>query len=143
MTRLVSLAAKSLAVLLLGSAALSVNLHAQSDALTITVPFPFTVGAQTLPPGTYRFSMESSHFLLTVINGKTNKMEAFVVHPELQRTPEPHGLLVFRNSRGGSILSEVHFAGSEEFTELPQPHRAPKRVTMRASTADASSAARR
>jgi hypothetical protein len=121
MTKFTSLVVTSLVTLLIDSATLAPNLQAQGDdAITLRVPFSFTVGTQSIAPGTYQFSLLSSQFLLTVVNVKTGDTEIFTVRPERQRAPDQHGRLVFRNSEGSSVLNEVHFPGAGLFSEVIQ-----------------------
>jgi hypothetical protein len=121
MTRFTSLIVKSLVTLLIGSAMLATNLQAQSDdAITVRVPFSFTVGTQSIAPGTYQFSLLSSQFLLSVVNVKTGDGKMFSVHPEQERVVDQHGLLVFRNTEGSSVLNEIHFPGTKMFSEVIQ-----------------------
>ena len=112
-------AIKSLVIMLIGSGALAINLHAQTDLVeTARIPFPFTVGTQSIAPGTYQFILESSPFLLSVVNVTTGDMEMFAVHPEQQRAVAPHGHLIFRKSEGRSVLNEVHYSGTTMFSEV-------------------------
>lgn len=119
MTRFTSLFGKSLlALLIAGGAALPTSMQAQDDAITVSVPFPFTVGTQSIAPGTYRFRLVSSQFLLSVTNVKTGHEELFAVHPDRQRSVQVRGGLTFGNSAGRSILNEVHFPGTDTFSEV-------------------------
>ena len=119
MKRFTSLVAQSLVTFLIAGGTIASTLHAQSnDAITVRVPFPFTVGTQNLAPGTYQFSLPSSPFALSVLNVKTGDLETFNVHPEQQRAIEQNGRLVFRNYEDGSVLSEIHFAGTGVFSEV-------------------------
>jgi hypothetical protein len=121
MTKFTSLVVTSLVSLLIGSATLATNLQAQSDdAITIRIPFPFTLGTQSIAPGTYQFSLLSSRFVLCVVNVKTGAREMFDVRPEQQRAVDQHGRLVFRNTEGSSVLNEVHFPGTRLFSEVIQ-----------------------
>jgi hypothetical protein len=121
MTKFTSLVVTSLVTLLIDSATLAPNLQAQGDdAITLRVPFSFTVGTESIAPGTYQFSLLSSQFLLSVVNVKTGDTEIFTVRPERQRVPDQHGRLVFRNSEGSSVLNEVHFPGAGLFSEVIQ-----------------------
>jgi hypothetical protein len=123
MTKFTSLVVTSLVTLLIDSTTLATNLQAQNDdAITIRVPFSFTVGTQSIAPGTYRFSLVSSQFLLSVVNIKTGDMNLFVVRPEQQRAVDQHARLVFRNTEGSSVLNEVHFSGTSRFSEVVQLH---------------------
>jgi hypothetical protein len=127
MTRFMLLVAKSLATLVIGAGTLTMNLHAQSDTITVSIPFPFTVSTENIAPGTYRFSLVSSQFLLSVLNVKTGDVEMFDVRPEQEGALEqPHGHLVFRNSAGSRVLNEVHFPGTDTFSELTPRRRAGK-----------------
>lgn len=119
MTRITSLILKSLVTILIAGGALAPNLHAQSaDAISLRIPFPFTVGAETLAPGTYQFHLLSTHFVLAMQNVKTGVMEVFEVRPEAQRTVDEDARLVFRNSEGASVLNEVHFPGAHSFSQV-------------------------
>lgn len=118
MKRITSLFAKSLFTLLIAGGTLATHLQAQNESMTVTVPFPFTVGTQCIAPGTYRFSLITSQYMLSVVNLKTGYKEIFAVHPEDQPRSEPSGRLVFRGSDGPRILDELHFAGSDQFSEL-------------------------
>lgn len=138
MTKFTSLVVTSLATLLIGSATLAINLQAQSDdAITVRVPFSFTVGTQSIAPGTYRFSLLSSQFLLSAVNVKTGDMEMFDVRPEQQRAVDQHGRLVFRNTEGSSVLNEVHFPGTGLFSEVIQ-RRDDRRLEAKRSSTDSS-----
>jgi hypothetical protein len=114
---------KSMVIVLVFFGPLAANLQAQSDAITVRVPFPFTVGAQTIAAGAYQFSLVSSglgsdEFLLSMLNIKTGDAEMFAVHPEQQPAFEQQGHLNFRNSANGKVLTEVHFPGTDTFSEL-------------------------
>jgi hypothetical protein len=143
MTRFTSFVVKSLVTLLIGSGTLATNLQAQSGAITVSVPFPFIVGTQTIAPGTYQFSLLSTHFLLSVLNVKTGHTEIFTVRPERQRVPERHGCVVFGNSEGSSVLNEVHFPGTGLFSEVIQRHDVPRIEAKRTSTDHSISMAQR
>ena len=123
MKRLPTVFIKSLFTILIGCGALAADLQAQSDAITVRVPFRFSVGAQNIAPGTYRFSlvssrMEMSQFLLSILDVNSGDAEVVAVRPEQQRTFEQHGHLIFRNSEGHNVLAEVHFPGTDTFSEL-------------------------
>jgi hypothetical protein len=143
MTRLTSLIAKSLLMLLVVSGILATNLQAQSSAFTVSVSFPFTVDTQTLAPGTYQFSLDFDSFLLSVFDVKTSHEKLFLVRPALQPAVEQRGRLVFRNSEGYRALNEVHLPGSEMFLEVVQGHRAERIEAQRSSPGNPISAPRR
>ncbi|MGC2638588.1 MAG: hypothetical protein WA294_15505 [Acidobacteriaceae bacterium] len=134
MTRFQSLTTQWLVTLLMIDGALSTNLHAQSDdAITISVPFPFTVGTQKLAPGTYQFSLPIGHFLLSVRNVKTGEGTLLNVHPEQQRAVDQYGSVVFRYFDGRSALNEIHFPGEAQFSELVERHAARKMAARKSS----------
>lgn len=149
MKRTSLLVIKSLITILIGSGTLAANLHAQSDiAITVSVSFPFTLGEQSIAPGTYQFSLasnrlEPNQFLLSVLNVKTGHMEMFPVHPERQRTFEQRGRLIFRNSAGRSVLAEVHFPGTDTFSEVIQRRHTETTETKPSSTSSFVSVAQR
>lgn len=143
MKRITSLVVKSLATFLIGSGSLAMNLQAQSEAITVSVPFPFTVGTQSIEPGIYQFSLLSSQFLLSVLNVKTGDMEIFSVHPEQLRAVEQQGRVVFSNSEGCSALSQIYFPGALTFSEIDQRHCAARTEAKRFPTGDSNAVARR
>jgi hypothetical protein len=144
MSKFKSFVVPSLVTLLMSSATLATNLHAQNDdAITVRVPFSFTVGTQSIAPGTYQFSLNYSQFLLSVFNVKTGDREMFNVHPEPQRGTEQRGRVVFRNDEQSTILNEVHFPGTELFSEVIQRHGAGRIEAKRSSTDDLISIAQR
>ncbi len=123
MTRFTSLVTLSLAALLIAGGTMTMNGQTRDAAITVSVPFPFTVGTQSMRPGTYRFSPGSTPFLLSVFNVKTGDMQMFTVHPERQRSTEQRGHLLFGRFADRSVLNEVHFPGTDEWSELVQPRR--------------------
>jgi hypothetical protein len=144
MTKFTSLVVTSLATLLIGSATLATNMQAQNDdAITLRVPFSFTVGEQSIAPGTYQFSLLSNHFLLSVLNVKTGDTQIFTVRPELQRAPDQRGRLVFRNSEGSSVLNEVHFPGTGLYSEVIERRDDRRIEAKRSSTGDSITVAQR
>ncbi|MGH9586102.1 MAG: hypothetical protein ACRD3F_04075 [Acidobacteriaceae bacterium] len=143
MTRFRSLVIQSLATVLIGSAALATNLQAQSDVITVSVPFRFAVGTTTIAPGTYQFSLPSSQFVLSVVNVKTGATKIFPVRPERQRGIEQRSRLVFRNAEGSNVLNEIHFPGTRVFSEVIQRRKARTMEAKKPSTDDSNSVAQR
>lgn len=123
MKRITSLVVQSLVALLIATGTLAGNLQAQTDlSMTVSVPFQFTVGTQSIAPGTYRFSLISSSFGLSVRNVKTGQERVFPLRPGQQRAFESQGRLIFRNSDGCSVLSEIYFPGTDRLSEVSQRH---------------------
>jgi hypothetical protein len=134
MNRITSLVVQSLVAILIGSGALATNLQAQVDlSMTTSISFPFTVGTETIPPGTYQFSLASSPFLLSVLNVKTGHEQVFFVRPEKQRAFRSYGRLIFQGSEGCSALSQIHFPGTNTFSEIDQRHNAAKFAAKKCS----------
>jgi hypothetical protein len=69
-------------------------------------------------------------FLLSVTNVKTGDKELFTVRPENQCRIEDHGRLIFRDSDGSDTLNEVHFPGTDMFSELIVRH-GPRRMVAK------------
>ncbi len=134
MTRLSSLVIQSLVTVLIGGATLTNNLQAQiDDSITVRVPFRFTVGTETIAPGTYQFSLPYDHFLLSVINVKTGGREMFPVLPERQRGVEQRGHLLFHDSEETHVLNEIYFPGTDSFSEVVE-RRGPGRMEAKKSS---------
>lgn len=113
-----TLVARSLAALLIASGSLVMNGQTIGDAIKVDVPFAFTVGTQSMAPGTYLFSVDSGPFLLSVVNIKTGAVRMFTVHPERDKTIEDTGHLIFDKFADRHVLNEIHFRGSDEWSEL-------------------------
>lgn len=117
-----SLTARLLVILLIGGGAFAIPLQAQDDAaVTVSIPFPFTVGAANLAPGTYQFTLVSQ-ILLSVTDVKTGHEQVFLVRPDRQRAFEAHARLLFGISEGHRSLNEVHFPGTDRFSDVIQRH---------------------
>jgi hypothetical protein len=144
MKRITSVVVKSLVTMLIGSGTLRGNLQAQSDlSMTASIPFPFTVGTHSIPAGTYRFSLPSSPFLLSVFNVKNGHEQLYPVRPEQQRAFEPHGRLIFRNSEGRRALSRIYLPGTGTFSEVTIGTMSGRVEAKRFSTGDSTSVAQR
>ena len=139
-----SLLTKSLLGILLAGGALTTNLQAQSDlAVTVSIPFPFTVDGHSMAAGTYQFSLVSSPFLVSVLNVKTGLKEMFPVRPKQQLTPEESGRVKFHDANSHPMLSEIHFPGTDRFIELDQRYVVGRRDVKSSPTAQSISVAQR
>lgn len=148
MTRFRSVLAKSLLALLIACGTFATTMQAQDGAITVSVPFAFTVGSQSLAPGTYQFSLDysalgSDQFLLSVLNVKTSAMELFDVLPQRQRMVEERGHLTFHTSADRHVLAEVHFPGTDTFSELSPRRPAGNSPAMQSSASKSVPEARR
>ncbi len=144
MNRITSRIVNSLVAVLLSSGLSASYLQAQTDqAMTFKIPFTFTVGAQRIPPGTYRFSLASDPFFLSIVNVRNGHERSCLVRSEQQRGIEPQGRLVFHDYDGSSTLNEIHFLGTETFAEVIQRHGAQRIEAKSSSTGKSFSMAKR
>jgi hypothetical protein len=135
---------KTLATILICGGSVAINLQAQDDtAMTVSIPFAFTVGRQNIAPGTYQFKLGSDPFLLSVRNVKSGHEEIFPVRPEQPRPFEPRERLIFRNSEGCRALNEVRFPGTGAFMEVIQRHGNERVEAKGSSTGNSVSVAQR
>ncbi|HVT98581.1 MAG TPA: hypothetical protein VHE33_13850 [Acidobacteriaceae bacterium] len=143
MKRLSLFAVQFLAAALVGSVC-GPSLRAQSDiAITASVSHAFTIGTQTLGAGTYRFSQGSDAFLLSVINVKTGEQKLFTVLPEQHGDFAQQGYLRFRTVGESSVLSEIHFSGTDVFSAVVQKQKPERRLAKKSSAKDTVSVAQR
>lgn len=131
MRRFTSYFAKSLVALLLVGGPFATYMQAQNDAVTVSVPFRFTMGTHSIAPGMYQFALVSSQFLLSVTNVKTGRVEMFDVRPERQSSVEERGRLTFRNAAGRNVLDQVHFPDTDTFSEVIEPSHAGRTESAR------------
>ena len=140
MKRMIAMLVKPLVITLIGSSLFAPGMQAQSDtAMTFSVPFPFTVGSQTIPPGTYQLSLVSNPFHLSVVDVRHGHRELFSVRPEQQCAVESQGRLLFRKSGSRRLLYEIHFPGSNMFTEVIQRDDVEKNIASHDSTGTSTS----
>jgi hypothetical protein len=134
---------ESLVAILILSGPLAINLQAESGVpMTVSIPFPFTVGSHSIAPGTYQFALGSDDYLLSVRNAQTGHEEIFPVRPEQPRGFEAQGRLLFGNSGGCRALNEVRFPGTSTF-EVIQGHGAGRIKAKGSSMGNAVSVAQR
>lgn len=131
-----------LVAILIGTCTSLLSAETESE-VTAEIPFPFTVGKQTIAPGTYQFSLVSGQFLLSVRNLKTGHPEMFGVRPEQEYATKPHGRLVFLRCGGSDVLNEIHFREADTFIQVRQPHCAAQTETKRVLPNDSVSVAQR
>jgi hypothetical protein len=122
MKRIRLLVIKSLIAAVVVTGPVALTLQAQSNPeITATVPFPFIVGTRSITPGNYQFTLMGSPFLLSVLNVKTGHQELFPVHPGSQAF-ESNGCLTFQTSNSSSVLTDVHFPGTDALTQVNGPY---------------------
>jgi hypothetical protein len=144
MKRITSFVARSFVALLMVSGTLAGKLQAQTDlSMTVSVPFPFTVGTQAMEPGTYEFSLVSGDFLVSVLNVKTGEKKMFPSTPAEQLEGEQRGRLKFSDSNAHSVLCEIHFPGSDRFIAVDRRHGVSGIVTRKPPTGTSTFVAQR
>jgi cytochrome c5 len=96
----------------------------QTQGMNVEIPFQFILGSQTLPAGTYSFSVDN--FGLVLQSDSEGKLHAMII----TRLTGPSGFLqegslVFDKASAGSILSEVWIPGSDGILlhSIPKGHR--------------------
>ncbi len=95
----------------------------QAQGMLIEIPFQFLLGSQTVPAGTYTFSVDS--FGLVLQSGTSGQLHAMII----TRLTGPPGFLqggsvVFDKTGALPILSEVWVPGSDGFLlhSIPKNH---------------------
>ncbi len=90
--------------------------------MTVSIPFSFTVDKQEMTPGTYKLSLESDPFLLSIVDLKNGRRTFFAVSRDHQSAIAPRGKLLFQPSHGSKQLYEMYFPGSGGWIALVQHH---------------------
>lgn len=93
--------------------------HAQDGPeVIVSIPFNFSVNHLHFEAGSYKFSLASDAFGMSVINLKTGNKQYITVTLQNSFLPPELGFLVFSRTGGNSYLSEVHFSGTAGFSKL-------------------------
>ena len=117
MERIKSILTGLFGVVLIGVAASTAPLHAQTVlGETFTVPFAFTTDGHVIGAGTYEIRRDSSHFLISIQNVQTGEKQLFSVRPEERRAVPKKGLLVFQGCGERKELSEFHIRGTSVYS---------------------------
>jgi hypothetical protein len=96
----------------------------QSDEMTMTIPFAFTVGDTTLPAGTYRVRRTSATTGTYLISNADGEIAAAVTSPaRVQERDEARAKLVFHIYGGEYFLSQIWLPTSFSGTELATSRR--------------------
>lgn len=144
MKRIMSVMMRSLLVVLIGGGAFATSLEAQSEnAMTVSIPFQFNVGRQSIAPGTYRFSLAPNLFEISIVDVKNGHAEMFAVIPERERVLKPGGRVVFQQREDHRALNEVHFPGGDFFIQVIQPHGVRQIMAKKSLPGDSVSVAQR
>lgn len=97
-------------------------LAAPTERVEANVPFSFVAGHETLPAGSYVFSlndpMESSMLTIESKNGK--RVDVLLTTAVARDEPVNHSKLVFDEYGNDHFLSQVWVSGSDEARVLPK-----------------------
>ena len=85
---------------------------ADAQAISVTMPFNFSVESQHYAAGTYEFALLSNRFL-SIRNVKGVSEKFFMVRPEQDGPLGVKGGLVFQSANGHRILESVYVPGTD------------------------------
>lgn len=126
MKRITSVIATALLTIMLGVQPLAVWAQAQdTPRVEATIPFKFSAYRQDIASGTYQLNLLSNPFMLSIRNVNTGRKQMLMVLPKESQSPPSHGYLIFRRDGGHSYLAEIHFQGTNLYSELI-PEQGPK-----------------
>ena len=113
-----------IACLLGGLLAFTVAMNAQSEVITVHVPFAFEAGGASLPAGDYRVDRaEASNLLL--IHGSSGKSAAFLTMSIESASTAQTDSLVFAHQGEKLVLTGVRLPGQQSRVPVAS-HAAPK-----------------
>jgi hypothetical protein len=92
--------------------AFTVALNAQSEVVTVHVPFAFEAGGKLLPAGDYRVDREEASNVL-LIHGASGNSSVFLTLAVEQSGPATSASLLFTREGGTLVLSEVRLPGQQ------------------------------
>ncbi len=92
--------------------AFTVALNAQSEVVTVHVPFAFEAAGKLLPAGNYRVDREEATNVL-VIHGTSGNSAAFLTMAVEQAGPANSASLLFEREGGTLVLSEIRLPGQQ------------------------------
>lgn len=90
---------------------------AQSESVTVNIPFNFSANDQKLPAGRYHVSVESGRYL-SFINMETGKNQQLMVLPAWKHNAQDQGRLIFRRYGSSNYLSQVWMPGQDAGSEF-------------------------
>lgn len=98
---------------LLGSLlAFTMAMNAQSEVVTVHVPFAFEAGGKSLSAGNYRIDRAEGSNLL-VIHGTSGNSAAFLTMTSESASPAETASLVFEREGGTLVLSALRLPGQQ------------------------------
>jgi hypothetical protein len=118
-----------LAPAIMAAAALA-TIPAVAETSTVTVPFNFTVGAQTLPAGVYSVQHDPSGFIVKLKSQKTSQSFSWMASPSSE-TGNPSASLMFDHQGSSYSLHSIQ-AGTLVTSSLDKKTAASERAGMNA-----------
>jgi hypothetical protein len=95
-------------------AALSGPAAAQTQSVTVNIPFDFSANDQNVPAGTYRISLQDPRYLSFVDTQSTKKQYLMLVQPTWDQNSQDGGRLLFRRYGESNYLYQVWMPGQGE-----------------------------
>jgi hypothetical protein len=95
-------------------AALSGPAAAQTQSVTVNIPFDFSANDQKVPAGTYRISLQAPRYLSFVDTRSTKKQYLMLVQPTGEQNSQDGGRLIFRRYGDSDYLYQVWMPGQGE-----------------------------
>ena len=92
-----------------------------TDTMKFTTTFPFTVGHQSMPAGSYTVTpLEIDHSLLEISNGRQSAL--LLTERDMPRSPSKQDEVVFTKQGGSYVLHEIWDAATDTGAEAIPPH---------------------
>ena len=92
-------------------AALTGPAAAQTQSVTVNVPFDFSANDQKVPAGTYRISLQAPRYLSFVDTQSTKTQYLMLVQPTGEQNSKDRGRLIFRRYGDSNYLYQVWMPG--------------------------------
>jgi hypothetical protein len=92
-------------------AALSGPAAAQTQSVTVNIPFDFSANNQNVPAGTYRISLQTPRYLSFVDTQSTKTQYLMLVQPTWEQNSQDGGRLIFRRYGDSNYLYQVWMSG--------------------------------
>jgi len=118
--------------LLGGLLAFTVAVNAQSEVVTVHVPFAFVAGGKTLPAGDYRVDKGEAPNVLIIQGRDDNSSTSILAIVSDTSTPNSKDALVFARHGSALFLSAVRVSGNQTMVvpDLKSQHAALKSATL-------------
>jgi len=106
--------------LMIGTLASTQSASAESREVlaTLTIPFAFHMGDQTMPAGWYRVDLVSSH--LVQLHGPDHVLSSVVMNSAIKTHAPDHGTIVFDRYGDSYFLRQIWTAGNTNGLEYRQ-----------------------